>query len=33
MKVGCQALESLAVFVSYELHVLGKQKTVLHLFP
>lgn len=33
MKAGFQALDSLAVFVSYELRVLGEQKTILHLFP
>jgi hypothetical protein len=32
VKVGCQAPESLTLSVSYELHVLEKQRTMLHLF-
>lgn len=32
VKVGCQFLASLTLSVSYELHVLGKQRTMLYLF-
>lgn len=31
--MGCQTLEFLTVSVSYELHVLGKQRTMPYLFP